>query len=199
MTNPIAIFVAIVTLTCCAAGQQPACNASQGTLHQDQATQFYRHGNLASAIAELKEAINACSTEPFYRFMLANALYRSGNLRESARTYAAFLEERPYHFEGHMCLGFTLFELEDKQGAVDQWTAAMSLEPASPFARAALAVGLFANGDQDIAILQYERAVRIDGRYSRPDALAVDIRWKQPVRSILTEIQVLSRSQRKGD
>jgi tetratricopeptide (TPR) repeat protein len=196
----IAFVASLLMLSChaVAAADQALCSSSEAIAHRDQATSFYKHGNLASAITELTAAIRACPTEPFHRFMLGNALYRAGRLKESATSYAAFLDDRPYHMEGHMSLGFTLFELGDKTGALHHWTVAERIEPESPFARAALAVGLYATGDPENAAIQYDRAKTLDSRYGDSVALAIDIRWKEPVRAILAEIERLKESS-KGD
>jgi len=88
-----------------------------------------------------------------------------------------------------MCLGFAAFELGDKKKAIEQWTLAARLETESPFARAALAVGFYSIQDVDNALIQYELATMLDARYAEPAALAIDIRWKPPVRAILAEVK----------
>jgi tetratricopeptide (TPR) repeat protein len=163
--------------------------------HRDRATASYRRQDLISTIKELREAVQLCPTEPSYKFMLGNALYRAEALEESANSYMAFLEMRPDFFEAHMSLGFVLFELGDKRKATEQWRIAEDAEPESPFARAALAVGFHSIGDVDNALIQYQRAVTIDPRYEEPEALAIDIRWKPALLAILGNIKDMIKSE----
>jgi tetratricopeptide (TPR) repeat protein len=162
---------------------------------RDRATAFYREGDLHSATVELGKVVQSCPVEPFYRFMLANALYRAENLQESARAYALFLESRPNDFEAHMSLGFAMFELGDKRKALEEWLAATHIQPESPFARAALAVGLYSTGDVSNALVQYQRAAAIDPRYGSPAALTIDIRWKATVVEALKAVKDIIRSE----
>jgi tetratricopeptide (TPR) repeat protein len=168
-----------------------------GVTYRKSAAALYARGDLASAISKLRESIQFCPEEPFLSFMLGNALYRAGLFDESAEAYQAFLVTRTNHFEAHMSLGFTLFELGDKGKALHQWIIAADIEPESPFARAALAVGLYSSGDLEGAAIQYHRAVILDPRYAQSEALAIDIRWKPPVRAVLNEVKELDSA--KGE
>lgn len=160
---------------------------------RDRAIEYYELGDLTSAIERLREAIKLCPAEPFYKFMLANALYRTGNLNESGNAYRDFVEVRPHHFEAHMSLGFTLFEMGEVADAVQQWTTAVQIEPNSPFAHAALAAGLYALQDLKNAHFHYDCAVTLDSRYSDANDLAIDIRWKQQVRALLSDASHLTQ------
>jgi tetratricopeptide (TPR) repeat protein len=162
------------------------------------ATAAYANHDLAQAIAKLRVAIQACPEEPFYRFMLGNALYRAGALADAAASYEAFLEQRSGDIEAHISLGFAAYELGDHSKAVREWTAAVRLEPESPLAHAALAAGLFAAGDEQNAAVQCRLAQTLDPRYSRPEELAVDIRWKPQVREVLHLVLRLVESQEGG-
>jgi tetratricopeptide (TPR) repeat protein len=191
----------IVIIGCTAWGERvTAANESPCTTartYRDHATVSYRKHDLIATISQLRKAAQLCPTEPFPMFMLANALYRAAALEESANAYEAFLHLRPNHFEAHMSLGFALFELGDKKKAIEQWTIAANVEPESPFARAALAVGFYSIGDADNALIQYERAIAIAPRYEQPEALAIDIRWKPAVRAMLSDVKGLTNS--KGE
>jgi Flp pilus assembly protein TadD len=178
-----------------ASGEPPHAEGCQAL--RLQATGLYRQHDLAAATAVLNLAVRECPQDPFYRFMLANALYRSGQVRESAAAYQAFLKDRDNHADAHMSLGFALFELGDRKQAVDQWTQAVRLQPDSAVARAALAVGLYSMSDTDGAVVQYRRAVSLDPVYARPENLGIDIRWKPPVREILTRVK--ERTSLEGD
>lgn len=194
MLQRIAILGAGFLMAWVAAGAADnACEKAK--LVRDQAVQRYTHGDLPSAIVQLQATIRSCPSEPFYEFMLANALYRAGKLQESAAHYQTFLAARPEHLEGRLSLGFTLFELGEGKRAVEQWRAAVRLDPKSPFAHAALAVGLYAAGDAGESTAESARASDLDPRYGDPDALAIDIRWKPAARAVLNEIIRHSASQ----
>ena len=190
--SPILAFVSclsLVTAVLYAADGDPCRVATQ---HRDRATAYYRHHDLASAISELRQAKALCPTEPFFTFMLGNALYRSGQLQESAEAYQTFVKSRPGHFEARMCLGFASFELGQRTQAVEEWEVAARLEPQSPFAHAALAVGLYSIGHFANAVIQYQGAIGLDGRYAQPEQLGIDIRWKPESRRILEKVKQLS-------
>ena len=77
-----------------------------------------------------------------------------------------------------MSRGFALFETGETNQAVVEWKAAKSIQPREPFARAALAVGLYATQRLDEAKVQYAGAVGLSSRYGDVDSLRLDIRWK---------------------
>ncbi len=81
-----------------------------------------------------------------------------------------------------------LFELRRFDEAVIEWRAAKVLDPKEPFARTALAVGLYAVGRVNDAKVQYAEAVMLDSRYGNPDSLSVDIRWKSDALNVLREL-----------
>ena len=165
-----------------------------GVSYRDRAAALYARGNLSGAVLEIQEGIARCPDEPFYYFMLGNAWYRAGKLADAARAYEAFLKARPDHFEGQISLGFTLRKLKDARGARDHWTDALHLQPSSPLAHAALAVALFELNDAQDAVVHYDRAVSLDGRYGCPKDLAVDIRWDSETLNALGRVSHLSQS-----
>ena len=171
------------------------CLTTEAALHQQQATAAYKRGDLAEATAELRQAIRLCPSEPFYSFMLGNALYRADKRLEAEAAYRLATEQDPSFIEARMSFGFTLFELERPKEALEQWLSAMRMQTDSAFARAALAVGLYASGDQDNAVIQYDQAVRLEARYADDKAVALDIRWKPPAMGILNKLKELSKKQ----
>jgi len=186
MRRTVELLVFLSSLWVPAMGGQ--CTVDTCAVSCNRATGLYARGELNAAIAELRQAISSCPAEPFYRFMLGNALYRAGDLNSSAASYREFVASRPEHLEAHMSLGFTVFELGQKSAAVEQWQVAVRLDPNSAFARAALASGLYATGDYGNAVIQYELAAALDSRYKNVETLAFDIRWKAPIRSLVSEI-----------
>jgi tetratricopeptide (TPR) repeat protein len=179
------------------AGDLGACESARD--YRYQATASYRRGDLSLTVNELRQAIALCPAEPFYKFMLANALYRAGYLQQSAGAYESYLQSQPSHFEAHMCLGFVSFELGDLKKSVEHWTAAVRLQPESPFAHAALAAGLYSIQDVDNARIQYQVATAIDARYAAPEELAIDVRWKAPIRTTLGAVKHLVESEIEGE
>ena len=167
------------------------CNSATAASHRDRATDFYRRERLSDAINELNQAVVSCAAEPFYRFMLANALYRANRLQKSKASYQAAVELQPTYFEAQMSLGFTLFELGERDDAVKHWLSAMQLKTDSAFARAALAAGLYSTGDVENALMQYEQAILLDPRYADAKALALDIRWKPAILNTLSQMKEL--------
>src|SRR5437763_15818426 len=97
------------------------CTVDTCAVSCNRATGLYARGDLNAAIAELRQAISSCPVEPFYRFMLGNALYRAGDLIASAASYREFLASRPEHVQAHMSLAVTVFELGAKSTPVEQW------------------------------------------------------------------------------
>ena len=172
-----------------------ACQQAEAALHQQLATVAYKAGNLDKAADELRQSIRLCPSEPFYSFMLGNALYRANNLLGAETAYRLVADQDPTFIEAQMSLGFTLFELEKPKEALEHWLSSMRMQTDSAFARAALAVGLYANGDQDNAVIQYDQAVRLDAQYADEKRVAIDIRWKPPVIGILNKLKELSRKQ----
>jgi tetratricopeptide (TPR) repeat protein len=134
----------------------------------------------------------SCPEDTFLSFMLANARFRAGEFDASAAAYRNFLRHRPSDFEGRMSLGFTLRRLGDQRGAIEQWNQALVSNPGSPFAHAALAVGLAETGDIDNAISQMIEAVRSDSRYADAGRLSLDIRWTPDVTQVLKAVQSLA-------
>ncbi len=128
--------------------------------------------------------------------MLGNALYRDGDISGAADAYGKTLALKPNHFEAHMSRGFALFEAGEVNQAVVEWKAAKRIEPRDPFARAALAVGLYATQRVDEAKVQYDGAVGLSARYGDPDSLRLDMRWKPKALGIAKRLLDLLRSDR---
>src|SRR5262249_42398003 len=128
--------------------------------------------------------------------MLGNALYREGDITAAAEAYGKTLAVNPNHFEAHMSRGFALFETGKVDQAVGEWAAAKRLELREPFARAALAVGLYAWGRVEEATVQYAEAVALNPRYGDPDNLRLDIRWKPRVLTIAKRLLELAQTVR---
>src|SRR5437773_1310536 len=76
----------------------------------ERASRFYQHGHLNSAIFQLRQALRLAGPDADVYFMLGNALYRSQDFWNAAEVYKAAVRLQPNHFEGHMSLGFALFE-----------------------------------------------------------------------------------------
>jgi Flp pilus assembly protein TadD len=160
--------------------------------HVDRSITCYRHGDLRGSIRELRKALKISPTDAQVHFMLGNALYRIGDMRTAAREYKSSLRLRPESFEAHMSRGFALFELGEVAEAVTDWRAASRLEPNEAFARAALAVGLYSLGEIQDAETERARAEALNERYSRPEALRVDIRWSPRALNILRRLRSVS-------
>jgi Flp pilus assembly protein TadD len=154
----------------------------------DQSIVYYSHGDLQHAIAELEAAHQLAPGDPQINFMLGNALYRSGDVGGAADAYSKTLLVQPNHFEAHMSRGFAFFEAGKIGYAVAEWAAAKKIDPREPFARAALAVGLYASGRADDAKIQYAGALVLNQKYGDLERLHVDIRWKPKALSIVRQL-----------
>ena len=183
------LCAAVATGFCSALRSEPACAPSP---YQREAIGFYKTGHLEPAIDRIRQAVEACPGQGFYRFMLGNALYRANRLEEARESYRKAVELDPNRVEWHISLGFTLFELGDSREATQEWIQAMRLEPRSALARAAAAIGLYFQGDQENALIQYREAARLESVYATPEALTVDIRWKPQARNLLVELKSLA-------
>jgi Flp pilus assembly protein TadD len=160
----------------------------------ERAAAHYAKGDLRAAISELRRATKVHPRQAFFRFMLGNALYRSGKVREAVAEYEMSLQLEA-NFEARMSAGFAYYELGDAVAAASQFFQAMQADLESPFARAGLAVALYETGDESNARLQYAQAVRLDARYGEPDLLAIDIRWKSKSRKVLERLKELSQGE----
>ena len=187
------------TATWASAADTVACDMARMMHHREKATSEYKAGHLPLATTELRKAVASCRDDAFSHFMLGNALYRENSLSDAKASYQAVTKRQPGDFETRMSLGFTLFELGEKTAAVEEWLFAMRLDTTSPFARAALAIGLLATGDVGNALMQYEQAITIDQRYADPKALSIDIRWKVPALETLKKLAELYRKQQEND
>src|SRR6266436_2886657 len=149
----------VITLSFAPTSRAETGSTIAAQTHVDRALSYYNRGNLTGAISELRKARDVVPNDPHVNFMLGNALYRHGEIHEAAKAYAKSLEVRPSYFEAHMSRGFALFELRRFDEAVIEWRAAKVLDPKEPFARTALAVGLYAVGRVNDAKVQYAEAV----------------------------------------
>jgi tetratricopeptide (TPR) repeat protein len=182
----------LLLLTPALFGAVPQCGISQ----RSRAAAFYERGDLPGATAQLEAGLATCPEDTFLSFMLGNARFRAGSFDAAASAYRSFLRDRRADFEGRMSLGFTLHRLGDKRGAIEQWNQALVANPDSPFAHAALAVGLAETGDTDNAISQVIEAVRLDPRYADPSQLSLDIRWTPDVTQVLKAVQSLAAARK---
>jgi Flp pilus assembly protein TadD len=92
-----------------------------------------------------------------------------------------------------MSLGCALNELGDHEQAAAEWHAAVQINPKEPFARAALAIGVFRLGQLEDAKMQYGEALALDRRYADVDSLRLDIRWKPRALGILERLKDLAQ------
>jgi Flp pilus assembly protein TadD len=163
------------------------------------AVEAYDDGKLSRATSSLRVAAGHHPSDARLQFMLGNALYRGGHLRQAAEAYDRSLAIQPFDIEALVSVGFTRYELGDGPAAAKHWERAVSLNPNEPLARAALAVGLTATGRLTEAVEQYTIAVTLDARYGEPDRLAIDIRWKPAARQALQRVMKLSARERRPD
>jgi tetratricopeptide (TPR) repeat protein len=166
----------------------PVCDLAVAERHRDTALSAYAARRLNTAVGEMERAVRACGGDPQLRFMLGNAYYRIGRIKDADREYARSLDARPHHFDCRLSAGFTRFELGDKRGALERFESANRIDGDLAIGRAALAAALFADGDVDNAVIQYEQAVTLDPGYHDPSRLA-DIRWKKPIRKTLEAVR----------
>ncbi len=159
--------------------------------HLDGSNAYYQQGNLAGAIAELREILRLRPNDPEVYFMLGNAFYRQGDLHGAASAYRVTLEHTLNHFEAHMSRGFTLYELAEFEEAVAEWFAAVQVDHNKPFARAGLAIGLYKLGHIERAKGQYAEALALDKRYGDTESLRLDMRWKANPLSVIERLMEL--------
>jgi Flp pilus assembly protein TadD len=187
-TQGLAILLILVAWP--SAGFADECGAAVD--HRDGAAVLYAGGDLAGAFGQMQMALAACPQEPFYAFMLGNAAYRAGRFEQAAAAYAAFVKQRPTDFEGHLSLGFALHRLGDAIGAVHHWAEAVRLDPASPLARAAVAVGLVETGDLDNAAIQAAQATRLSDSSVDFHGFAIDIRWSANMQHVFDHMNTMT-------
>jgi len=79
----------------------------------------------SKAIAQLNSAMMAAPTEPSYRYQLAVALARSGDLTAAMPHFVQSVGEA----EAHYNIGYILFEKGDEAGAEQHFVKALALRP----------------------------------------------------------------------
>ena len=159
-----------------------------GVAYRDRAAALYGQGDLPAAIRELEKAVERCSQEPFYDFMLANAWLRFGNFEKAAAEYRRYLSRRPDDFEAVVSLAFVLRKRGETREMFDWATRAVHLRRSEPLAHALMALASIDSGDPDGSLFYYEQAADLEARYACPSAL-IDIRWDRNAKATLENIR----------
>lgn len=82
------------------------------------------------------------------------------------KAYEEFLHHHPKHLEARLAYGSFLNDMNDEQGAIEQWDKARKMEPKDPAAWNNLANIYAHHGPIELAFEYYEKAVELDPKES---------------------------------
>jgi tetratricopeptide (TPR) repeat protein len=130
-------------------------------IHLGMSKALQTKGDFEGALAEIREAIRLQPEEATFRTALDAALKAVAD-RDGFRREAAAL--KPNDFLGHSDLAQKLRGINDLDGAIAEWRAAIAIKPDVPQFHVNLALALRAKGDADGPLAEFREAVRL-----RPD------------------------------
>ena len=101
------------------------------------------------------------------QYLLAQALHKTGQLKEAVSHYRLAAKARPDYTEAHSNLGVAVAAMGNRDEAIEHYEQALRTDPDYSPAHYNLANALEAHGKLDDAVRHYERALQIDPNDTR--------------------------------
>ena len=133
--------------------------------HMQIGLSLYRLGDLANAVAELREATRLKPESASAHNNLGFALYESGDPADAIAEFREAIHLKPDLADARINLGFALFGSGDAAGAVKELRKAVQLEPDLARAHEGLGTVLIKAGDLVGAIAALRDAIRLKPDY----------------------------------
>lgn len=149
--------------------QDPAALFDLGSL-------YFRRGEYDRAARALEDGLSISPAVPAALFDLGNTYFKLERYDEAIAEYEKAAELDESFWPAVNNIGLVLYEQGDIEGALDYWEDAVDItdeEEAEPLL--AIAVALYAEGDQETAISTGASALELDSRYADLEFLAENL------------------------
>ncbi len=112
--------------------------ASEAYFHYIVSEKWREQADFTQAIGEAKRAIGTDSDSPYLRSYLATLYLEAGRIDNAFVLAKKVAKKYPNYLEGRLLLGRLCFALGDEGGAMENYEAALKLEPSNKEARVSL-------------------------------------------------------------
>ena len=131
-------------------------------LHYRIACCYESLGNYSSAIQHIDIAIEMDSTDYDYVMRKADLLYESGRTAEAIAEMTKYIAHEPEFYGGYYCRGFYKDNTSDADGAIEDYTMAIALNPGYAYAYLGRADMYQLKGEELPAKRDYEKVIELD-------------------------------------
>src|SRR5208282_5565327 len=129
----------------------PSANA-----YADLGSWFRNRRQFACAAEDFEKALEIEPGSARFAYLVGTSLYSAGNVKEAIDSLRQSVQLDPKVLQPHLVLGAALDDVHDTTNAEIEWRAALTLDPKSTTARAALSKDLLTQEDyvSEIALLR---------------------------------------------
>ncbi|MEB3360267.1 MAG: tetratricopeptide repeat protein [Synechococcales bacterium] len=139
--------------------EDPAALFDLGTAH-------FRLEDYDQSIEFIRAGLDISPAVPGAWFDLGNAYYKLNRYQDAIEAYEEAVDLQEDFWPAVNNIGLVLYEMGDIDAAVEKWQEAVEItDNQEPEPRLAIAVALFAQGEQEEAIAEGEAALQLDDRY----------------------------------
>ena len=119
-------------------------------------------GDYEQALDNINKAIELDSNDDSYVMKKADLLYDIGKGKEAVETYDTYIKANPEFWGGYYRRGFLKDNLHDTDGAIEDYSTAIVLNPTYPYAFLGRADKYMLKGEKEAAMKDYQMVVALD-------------------------------------
>lgn len=119
-------------------------------------------GDYTTALQQMDMAIKLDPADYDYVMRKAHLLYESGNSDEAIAQLGIFINRYPEYYGGYYRRGFYKDNTQDTDGAIDDYTMAIALEPTFAYAYLGRADMYKQKGDMMLSDTDYKKVIELD-------------------------------------
>lgn len=127
---------------------------------------YFQQGNYLAAARTLQTGLALKPNAPEALFDLGNTYYKMGQFKDAIVQYDKAVTQDRKFWPAINNIGLVQYEAKNVKAAVQKWQAAIAIDNKASEPKLALAVALYAGGQQTQGLTLAETALKLDGRYA---------------------------------
>ena len=133
---------------------------------------YFQKGDYSTSVNVLEKGLKLVKEDaPEALFDLGNAYFKLQDYSKAIATYEKSFDQEKNFWPAINNIGLVQYEKGDSQGAIENWQRAIAIDEKAAEPQLAVAVALFAQGQQESGLALGEKALAIDSRYADLDFL----------------------------
>lgn len=126
---------------------------------------YHELGDYELALENINQAIELDSSDDDFLMSKADLLYQMGRGGEAIELYDEYIQKNPENYGGYYRRGFMKDNLKDANGAIEDYSTAILLNPGYAYAYLGRADKYKLIGKEDAAIKDYKTVIELDTIY----------------------------------